>query len=247
VKRNIINILFFGILALLSLEVQAEQKETSFNRTDTLLKSPVHRPMKAKELEKYRADKEFQYIDKAPRDPNLWERIKAWLYKWISKILAFTGNTKLWNYIIYFLFGAVILYLIAKLVGIEVKDIFRPGAAAGAVPFTILEENIHEMNFAELIRQAEKEGQLRAAIRYHYLWTLKQLTDRSLVKWEPGKTNEDYLKELRSEGNLYAPFADLNYFFVYAWYGEFEVNPERYSKISTHFIDFHQQVSPSQP
>jgi hypothetical protein len=66
---------------------------------------------------------------------------------------------------------------------------------------------------------------------------LKMLTDANHVRWEPGKTNHDYLYELK-RSDLKSGFRQLSYYFEYAWYGNFSITPELYKKVSGLFNDW---------
>ncbi len=100
-----------------------------------------------------------------------------------------------------------------------------------------LTENIHEMNFPDLIFESTRNGDFRSAIRYQFLLILKKLTDQNAISWHPEKTNQDYIAELQNQ-NLKNDFRELARIFEYIWYGEFPVSAEDYSRYATHFQNF---------
>lgn len=100
-----------------------------------------------------------------------------------------------------------------------------------------LEENIHEINFPASILKFEKEQNYRSAIRYHFLYTLKKLTDKNLISWNPEKTNRDYLRELKNK-NSQEDFRRIIYIYDYIWYGEFETEEKDYQHYKTYFNKF---------
>ena len=68
--------------------------------------------------------------------------------------------------------------------------------AAWPLAYDTAAENIHEVDFATRLAEAEAAGNCRLAVRLGYLQLLKQLTDRGLIHWQPDKTNHAYLAEL---------------------------------------------------
>jgi hypothetical protein len=105
------------------------------------------------------------------------------------------------------------------------------------VPYNVLDENIHEMNFDSLIAEAVAKHDFRTGIRLLFLKGLKILADKNFVQWEHGKTNHDYLAELKKD-ELKNGFIELNYYFEYTWYGNFSVNYETFKKVQQIFTDW---------
>jgi hypothetical protein len=52
--------------------------------------------------------------------------------------------------------------------------------------------------------------------------------------WEQGKTNHEYVNELRVP-ELKEPFSQLSYYFDYAWYGNFDVNRDLFERVNNIF------------
>lgn len=79
----------------------------------------------------------------------------------------------------------------------------------------------HETS-ANLFSDAEKlarEGNLRAAIRKGYIALLCELADQKLIGLAQHKTNRDYLRDLRSLGELHQNMKGLTGIFERHWYG----------------------------
>ena len=98
-------------------------------------------------------------------------------------------------------------------------------------------ENIHEINFPESILGFERSGDYRSAIRYHFLFVLKKLSDKKRINWNPEKTNKDYVRELKAD-HLQEEFSKLSYIFDYVWYGEFSIDEESYEKFKEQYQSF---------
>ena len=67
------------------------------------------------------------------------------------------------------------------------------------------------------------------------------LSDKHYVVWEQGKTNHDYVAELKA-GELKYGFNELSFYFEYAWYGNFAINQEMFKKVETIFSDWKAKV-----
>jgi hypothetical protein len=240
-RRRIINILLFLVIFGISTPLMAWNESSVQAGGDTLVLQPVHRPFSQSQMESYKADKDFQYLEKPNNDLNLWQRLRAFLAYLLMKLYTVSQSTAWGKIITYIIFALVIGYLILKLLNIEVTRLFSAQGAAAPLSITLLDDNIHEMDFDALIAEAINKGHFREAIRFHYLHILKQLADAAYIHWEPGKTNEHYLAELK-EGRHFSVFSDLNYFFVYTWYGEFEIKEDRYQRMAGRFVEFSAQI-----
>ncbi len=96
-------------------------------------------------------------------------------------------------------------------------------------------ENILNSDFPASIALATREGDFRLAIRLHYLWLLKNLSDNSVIEYRADKTNLDYLMQLYG-GAYYADFFRLTRNYEYVWYGNFYVDRNKYGAIEKDFL-----------
>ncbi|MEL6675209.1 MAG: DUF4129 domain-containing protein [Bacteroidota bacterium] len=104
-----------------------------------------------------------------------------------------------------------------------------------------LEEDIRDMDFDQLIKEALGQGNFRYATRLVYLETLKILSEKGKIDWEPNKTNQDYVRELQKEA--FAPqFDRLTLSYDYIWYGNFPINQDQFARIRAVFQDFQTHI-----
>lgn len=187
--------------------------------------------------------KDFDYTTVKPR-MSFWEKLMNKIGRLLDSIFGETVFTKTGN------FAGVLIRLFAiLLVGFLLYFIVKYLIANGGVSFfgkknrkvdireEELNENIHEINFPESILKFEKSGDFRSAVRYQFLYTLKKLSDRKLIVWNPEKTNKDYLAELKAP-HLKGPFYDLAYIFDYVWYGEFGIDETSYLRFKNQYQSF---------
>ena len=178
---------------------------------------------------------------------NIWNDFKNWLDRLFSS--EPTKNAKinsLWSTVIKYLFitlgaGAVV-FLILKLLGIDMQNIFRKKSASVAIPYSEFFEDINAISFDKEIENAVSVRNYRFAVRLLYLKCLKQLSDANLIKWEIDKTNSTYISELNNADQRTA-FSMLTRKFEYVWYGEFMVDDIIYKDIDTSFQDFNRQMA----
>ncbi len=199
----------------------------------------AERHFSAQQIESFKADSEFVY-GRPVQTNSFWDRIIYWLLQMIGRIFYFTTNTWIGNVLLYG--GAILLlaYVVLKLLKIDAKNLFFKGSSA-KVLVTGQEENIHELNFDKLIAQAVENRNYREAVRLTFLYSLKKLADANLIKWVPGKTNDDYMREIKNHPSL-PRVMELRYYFDYAWYGHFEIDPSTYAAIQNAFTEFNQTI-----
>ena len=177
--------------------------------------------------------KEFDYQVLKPHE-SLWERIKRNISRILSKIFGdldpLTANRYTLNVlrILGVVALAFILYYLIKYLNSKNGSFFFGKKNKNLAPISSeIRENIHEINFPELIMKYELTKDFRSAIRYRFLSVLKTLSDKDKITWMPEKTNQDYISELKEETSK-KQLLDLTYIFDYVWYGEFSLSQSDY-------------------
>lgn len=189
---------------------------------------------------------EFNYND-AYSGPSLWIRFWRWFWHWLASLFDFStirskqSGLGFWigqviKYLVIVGGSAALILVILKSAGIDI-GIFRKRSRSAPLDYSELDENIHEIDFANDIERAASAGNYKLAVRLHYLRTLKQLSDNGLIDWQPNKTNQAYVAEL-SNNPVQDIFKRLTNQFEYVWYGDFAVNSESYKNISQLFGSF---------
>ncbi|HEX7014189.1 MAG TPA: DUF4129 domain-containing protein [Cyclobacteriaceae bacterium] len=182
-------------------------------------------------LARLKEDPELSYgYTQAPM--SLWDAFWRWVDYHLRDLFHEGGGSPEWDRLFLFvLFVSALVYAIIRLLKFNTFRIFYGEKDKKPLEHAVEQEDIHEMDFEALMREATGSGNYRLAVRLLYLWALKLLADANHVTWEPGKTNLDYLAELdRTE--LKSGFRQLSYYFEYAWYGNFSITPELYQRVS---------------
>jgi hypothetical protein len=206
-------------------------------------------------IKKYRSDAAFKYAE-VKTGITLWDRFWAWVWhlwvsfwQWVGELFRkLFGNVVMGNhaasvmkYLILGLAAATLVYVIFKLVGINLLRIFRKEKVTVEIPYTESLENIHEINFDEAIENAVAIKNYRLAVRLLYLRSLKQLSDNNLITWKVDKTNTAYLNEL-TDADQRKQFSLVTRQFEYIWYGDFPVDRQSFVSINAIFQEFKQQI-----
>ena len=192
-------------------------------------------------LDKLKADESLRYKEAPTIAESLWDRALLLMKQFLDSLLTGAVTTN-WGRVFSYTLGVVlVIILIMMILKVNAFKVFYSGQGASTIPYSALHENIHEMDFDKLIQEAIAEGDYRKGIRLLFLHSLKMLADKNFIHWEQGKTNHDYLSEL-TVTNLKDGFNELNYYFEYAWYGNFKVNHELFMKVQHAFADWRQRI-----
>ncbi len=224
-----ISLWLFIILTQIPLQLYSYTADTS---------KVIWRKFDETKIERFRNNKAFDYRDK---EPTKAKETLSWFKKWLNDFfdLNLDGeiNDVIFDIITIVLIIGTLAAIIWGLTGNKFRWLFTGKGIKTSPAFTVEEENIHEISFADEITSAEASGNFRKAVRLHYLQILKTLADHSLIAWEAQKTNHEYARELRN--TAYADdFSKLTYWFDYIWYGEFPINKELYDEIREKFERF---------
>ncbi len=186
---------------------------------------------------------EFDYSVSKPRESfgqKLMRKINQFLQSIFGET-AFTKSVKFTTVLIrlfaIILVGFLLYFIIKYVLGKDGNFIFGKKNKKLDLNVEELHENIHEINFPESIARFENAKDYRSAVRYQFLFTLKKLSDRKLISWNPEKTNKDYVAELKTP-HIKKDFSDLSYIFDYVWYGEFNIEEQSYQNFKNKYQAF---------
>ena len=201
-----------------------------------------------KALNEFSKKPEFKYLE-ADAEPSLWTRFWRWFWHLFDFLnIKVTKNVTFWTLALKFIEYAIvvlglgaIVFMILKLAGIDLFNIFRRKPRSIDLPYSESSENIHEIDFDTQIEAAISQHNYRLAVRLLYLKCLKQLNDAALIQWQPEKTNSAYLNELDNTSQ-YSGFKLLTRQFEYVWYGDFPIDSNVFSQINMMFQKFKKEV-----
>lgn len=188
------------------------------------------------QLKEYSTQKDFQYEEQLALNTSWWDRFWRWIWELINGTLENRYSGSFIKYLLIAIVVAMVIFVIFKLMGLDLK-IFSGKSKAIDIPYDESMENIHEINFNEEIEKAIAKGNYRLAVRLLYLRSLKLLSDAELINWQPEKTNQAYIDELKDEERK-KEFKLLTLQFDYIWYGDFPIEKESFKTLKMSFDRF---------
>jgi hypothetical protein len=199
-------------------------------------------------LDELHSEREFRYNEEATSTaPGPWDMFWRRFWRALGRLLGHSSYQGFWRWVVYGLLAGAVIFVVLKLLDVDLTAAFgRAPRRSPALDYDTATENIHELDFATRLREAEDTGNYRLALRLGYLELLKRLTDQDLIDWQPDKTNHAYLRELAdSRPTLRAPFGELTRQFEYVWYGELALPAASYRQARAAQQQLSQQLSPA--
>ena len=213
--------------------------DNSYSKTDST--SVDKRKFSDSKLDELKNDSDLNYKEPPTVAESLWTRLWMWLSYLFNLLIRGATTTQLGRIIMYSLGLALLVAIVMMLLKVDAVRVFFSGADRAAT-YQVLHENIHEMDFEKLIREAIGKNEFRQGTRLIFLYALKILSDGHHIQWVPGKTNHEYVEEL-SKSELKTGFNELSFYFDYAWYGNFQITPDLFQKVETTFQELKSKVN----
>lgn len=192
-------------------------------------------------LDELKADPTLQYKEPPTIAESLWDRFWNWIGSLFRSLFKGAFTTDWGQVVLYILGTALVVFLVLVLLKVDGLKIFFYGRGAQKLNYQVIDENIHEMDFEKLIQQAVQQKDYRRGVRLVFLYSLKMLSDANHITWEQGKTNHDYVAELKAQ-ELKGGFSELSVYFEYAWYGNFAISGETFGKVQGVFSEWRGKV-----
>lgn len=189
------------------------------------------------EQEKLLDNSDYKYDRVGPAPKTWWDRFKEWLWRMIEELFSTDGGQIGLSILQYVLIGAVIVIIILLVLKNDIRAVFYGKSSSVSIDFKEFNEDIHKINFDELIADAISKNDYRKAVRLHFLKLLKDLTDKNLITWQIDKTNNDYSMEL-SNSKFSSQFKELALMYEYIWYGDFQLDEHNFKSSINKFKEF---------
>ncbi|MGI4728684.1 MAG: DUF4129 domain-containing protein [Janthinobacterium lividum] len=199
------------------------------------------RKFNALALKDYSRQREFKYTDNASEVVSLWDQFWRWFWYQADHLMTGKVTGNLIGFLFILLGSGALVFLILKLLGMDVIQIFTGKSSTLEIPYYENLENIHEIGFEEEIEKAISNRNFRLAVRLLYLNLLKKLSDAGAIKWQQDKTNLAYLQEIKNPEQQ-QKFGLLTRQFEYVWYGDFKIDQENFQQIKTSFQQFNPRL-----
>ncbi len=197
-------------------------------------------PVPNKKIEDFRNNNAFKYDQAKLPGIDFWSIFWYWVNKILEEVFSDHGPAPYIRYLVMLLVAAFVIY---KIFGGNFSGLFSHNKKIiGKNGFEYFEEDIYQQNLDEKLNNAIQNKNYREAIRFYYIKLLKELDINKLIKWEAGKTNRDYQKELSKNSN-FENFISLSGIYEYSWYGHFEVDENKFQNWQSSFLDVFKTMS----
>jgi len=168
-----------------------------------------------------------------------WARMRERIIRWFNNLFFTsdgieTGWSLLFKYLAIAAVLVFVFLILRTLFRGEFTGIFRRSKSISVSD--VYNENIHEVDFSKLVADAKTVNDYRIAVRFYYLWVLKVMSEKKIIKWHVDKTNTEYLYEIKNP-DVKEGFRFLSYVFDYCWYGEFDINESEFDQIEQSFLE----------
>ena len=226
---------FYLFFILIYTTVLYSQKDTLIRYYDN---SDVQiRSISDNSLTSYKNDSDFDYRKEITEPENYFAKI-------INKIINFFfgDNSVLSRVIKYTIAALFFMFIILRLTGLSVNKLFYKNKfIENIVPIEENIDNIKDVDIDLIINNAKKNNDYKTAIRYLFIKALKLLSLKEIIYWQINKTNRDYYYEI-SDNNIKEQFIKLSQIFSYVWYGNFEIDNEKFIEFDQNFSNFFSEL-----
>jgi hypothetical protein len=189
-------------------------------------KAPQHH-FDQEKMNKYRNSRDFFYVEMNVNQEDYYDILRSYFFRALSDIFDSRTSRFIADNFEYIIIGIVLLIIYFNRKKFKFDKIFIKNKEASKIILDFDEENIEEVDFEALTKNALLNGNYKLAIRYQFLDVLKRLSNAGIIEWQPYKTNYEYLLEIK-KGELRNHFRKAALVFDYIWYGNLELSPEDY-------------------
>lgn len=193
------------------------------------------------DLQRFLQDPQFHYVKQQYETLSFWKQLLQGIRHFFQKLFGYAPSGQVIEFFIYALIIAFLIWAVIKLVGMDyVKAVIKPSAKVMS-SYAPDHAQLSQENMEKALEEAKAQQDWKRVIELQYLLSLKALAASGQLELEKGKTNQDYVYELRSP-KLKEPFIQLSRIFEYVWYGDFELQDATRAHAESHFQALLQQT-----
>lgn len=236
---------FFCLLILGTISVSGQKDSTGlvFDTGPLEIKKITN-----EDLQTFKDNPDFNY-EVIESNPSWWNNFLTWLwnlllhfFQWLFGVEKAAGFlAEFFSWIPYILLGLLLFLLIKFFLNVNARSLLYSKKNQSSVTLSEEEHIIKNEDIQQLIQEAIQQKDYRLAIRYYYLHILKMLSDGEFIEWQLQKTNADYISEIE-EPELKQPFGHITWLYDYIWYGEFDIDEVKYTRLETTFTSFKKRI-----
>ena len=234
--KIVLNIFLFSLLFISPLLA----REPVVQKADSL-KTEIRIFNKAS-LDSLRSLSDFNYDKLRFSAVDLIDMILAWLWFNLFKHLFSPGTEPLWKLLIYLLAALSLFYIVRRMLKTEISTLFYKNRKRTPDGLKAGEENIYILPLQQMLDESVKTKKYRHAVRLLYLILLKELSDKKVINWQPGKTNHEYQGEI-IDSKIRQGFANVTRLYEYIWYGDFQITGLQFESVNITFATYKKEFA----
>ncbi len=152
------------------------------------------------------------------------------------------GDITFLKYTLLFLIVLTLIYILYRLYGQSVFEFSSKPNPKKLLPLQEenLDERFLELDLNRLLKLALSQGDLKMAIRIHFLQVLKTLVDQERINWHSDLTNRQISYQLAPQTRK--PFTDLVSIYEMAWYSNAKVDHVFYQRVKPKFDQYKKEL-----
>lgn len=176
-------------------------------------------------------DRAYRYVDAPRTNKTYWERIQDWLYDRLRRGLSSDGTSTALRVLIYGLGVVATGLLFFYLFNARKRIMMKRGDVPVGEVFTNPTE-IERQQFLIWMENAENEGDYNLAMKYLYLFWLRQLDEKNIVRYQSSMTNRIILQSI-DEKTTRSLFKQIARNFEFVWFGQYKMEADTYARLKT--------------
>jgi len=228
ISRIIIyNLLFFCLLLTAGINAELHAQDIKIHPPPYVI-----RKVPDSVVEDMKNQREFSYAN----DPSSWTKKKPEEDGAFLKLLNAIASSPWLKWILYFLLGVLIVYILYQVMVVNNFFVFSRSAKKKQSD-SIEEEEVIPWNLEEQLSKALEEKAYRPATRLMYLQILQTLQNKNRIMLHARATNQDYIRQMHHTPGS-REFRELTGIYEYVWYGEFQPDQKQFEIIEDHFKKF---------
>lgn len=193
-------------------------------------------PVNKAEVEKIKKLEEYWYVDKPLKKEN--QQLEMKNDPLDSSFFQFLGGIFqiLFYIVIAAAIGAILFFLYKN------ADFFNKAISSEKEVISLeveSEEELQSLPYPSLIEKAKSEGDFRLAVRWYYLYVLKELSLKDRISFSKFRTNNEYKQQITDligpEHALTLQFKEIVKAYEYTWFGAFDISEAQFTGIENRY------------
>jgi hypothetical protein len=175
----------------------------------------------------------------------------AWNWAWL-----FWGGPEIWRFLKYFSYGLAILIIVvgayfAYRYYYRWRLLNEDGGFDEELSTRTIEQSIQQLsfdvefsdnNFREAAERAYRSGDLRRAIIYLFSHVLVSLDQKGHIRLRKGKTNREYLREIRGKRGLAKYYQRVMVPFEETFFGDYQLELDEFENCWSQLDQFQEDI-----